>query len=580
VKQLEEIQQWHETMDELRPEKAAKDAQQQEEELDDKSGQGAGEEGEDSDLSEEMRLVSEFMTEMQQEGGGEVSDEDTASHFRNDISPENLRLWVNFLRPYPGQQICNVTLEQLQDGSPLSKHSQAEFVTYGTLSHKETKVSKKGHTYVRVILSSTDYRHRATFLIFKYTVMKAIENASHGCTIALCGFAEMKRDPRYNLAYVIWASSDAEITVLQETQQPAVRGGRAHSSTRGGVLTLYRPAGHGPPCGGGCGASGPRGGGSSGGGGGAAVSQPQQEKQPQQQQQAQQLPDNRGGPHLEQQLEMTKKRGRGRPLGSRKITCTKTPLPRWHAIVLQVPDKNRTNRNARDLTACVKSDAKERGLKLSGHNLPTVQKIQSLWTSMPKPETTEDVIVSKRQRRGQNRLCHLPSFDSNMQGLSGDEDGFDDPAVNSDVCREELQYANHLANIFFIGRCVYPVYKDEKNLVFCIPSMSSSPDGRLHYGAEPVFIHLAQFDDGTCAVQCSACDKPAGFWPNNFYQGMYSVQKSSGFQSSVDTPPILKALCKCAWALFAIPSRKNSVEPTNDSKLWDEATKLADGHTQ
>ena len=41
----------------------------------------------------------------------------------------------------------------------------------------------------------------------------------------------------------------------------------------------------------------------------------------------QQLPDNRGVPHLEQQLEMTKKRGRGRPLGSRKITCTKTPLP-------------------------------------------------------------------------------------------------------------------------------------------------------------------------------------------------------------------------------------------------------------
>jgi hypothetical protein len=123
----------------------------------------------------------------------------------------------------------------------------------------------------------------------------------------------------------------------------------------------------------------------------------------------QQLPDNRGGPHLEQQLEMTKKGGRGRPLGSRKITCTKTPLPQGSvgcpAIVLQVPDKKRTNRNARDLASCVKSDAKDRGLKLSGHNLLTVQKIQSLWTSMPKPETTEDVIVSKRQRRGQNRLC-------------------------------------------------------------------------------------------------------------------------------------------------------------------------------
>ena len=103
----------------------------------------------------------------------------------------------------------------------------------------------------------------------------------------------------------------------------------------------------------------------------AATSQRQNERH------EQQLPDNRGGPHLEQQLEMTKKRGRGRPLGSRKITCTKTPLPPvsvgWHAIVLQVPDKKRTNRNARDLAACVKSDAKERGLKL-----PTVQKIQSL----------------------------------------------------------------------------------------------------------------------------------------------------------------------------------------------------------
>jgi hypothetical protein len=75
-------------------------------------------------------------------------------------------------------------------------------------------------------------------------------------------------------------------------------------------------------------------------------------------------------------------------------------------------------------------------------NLPTVQKIQSLWASMPKPETTEDVIVSKRQRRGQNRLRHLPSFDANMQGLSGDEDGFDDPAVNSEVYREELQINN------------------------------------------------------------------------------------------------------------------------------------------
>jgi hypothetical protein len=79
-------------MNELRPEKAAKDAEQQAEELDDKSGQGAGEEGEVSDLSEDERQTKEderqtleFFMEMHQEGGGEVSDEDKTSHFRNDI---------------------------------------------------------------------------------------------------------------------------------------------------------------------------------------------------------------------------------------------------------------------------------------------------------------------------------------------------------------------------------------------------------------------------------------------------------------------------------------------------------------
>ena len=566
-------------MNELRPEKAAKDAEQQAEELDDKSGQGAGEEGEVSDLSEDERQTLEFFMEMLQEGGGEVSDEDKTSHFRNDISPENLRLWVNFRRPYQDQQICNVTLEQLQEGSPLREDSQAELVTHGTLFRKETKVSKKGHAYVRVILSSTDNAHRATFLIFKYTEMKKIENASNGCTIALCGFAEMKRDRRYDLAYGIWASSVAEITVLQETQQPAVRGGRAHTSTRGGVLTLHRRVDPGPPCGGGCGGSGPRGGGSSGGGGGAAASQPQQQEHPQAEQQRLQLPDNRGGPNLEQQLALNTKRKRGRPRGSQN---TETPLPSgivgWHAIVLKVDEGKRTTASARTLAKDVRRTASDLGLKLTGHELPTVNKIMSLWKSMKIPETTHSDIANKRRRRGRPQVHRGTCSDADMQGLSGPEEVCEPP-----VWREELQYANHLANIFFRRPFVYPVHRDTTNLVFCIPSMSRSPDGRLHYGAEPVFIHLAQFDDGTCAVQCSVCDKPAGFWPNNFYQGMYSVKKSSGFQSSdtsVDTPPILKALCKCAWALFAIPSRKNSVEPTNDSKLWDEATKLAGEHTQ
>ena len=557
----------------------------QEEDLDDKSGQGAGEEGEVGDLSEDERQTLEFLVEMHQEGGGEVSVQDTTSHFRNDISPENLRLWVNLRRPYADQQICNVTLEQLQDGSPLTEDSKAELVTHGTLSHKESKVSSKGKPYVRVILSSTDSRHRATFLIFKYTEMKTIENASHGCTIALCGFAEMKRDPRYKLAYGIWSLSDADITVLQETQQPAVRGGRAQSVQRRGVLTLFRRADHGPPGGGGCGASGPRGGGSSGGGGGAAASQPQEQKQQQPEQQPQQLPDNRGGPHLERQLELNQKRKRGRPHGSQSSVA---PLPSgivgWHAIAVKVDENKRGITTARWLAKDVRRNALDLGLKLTGDELPTVDKIKSLWESMKSPETTHADTVNKRRRPGRPQVYRGTCSDADMQGLSGPEEVCEAPAVNSEVCREELQYANHLANIFFKrAPCVYPVYMDTTNLVFCIPSMSRSPDGRLHYGAEPVFIHLAQFDDGTCAVQCSACDKPGGFWPNNFYRGMYSVEKSSGFQSSdtsVDTPPMLKALCKCAWALFAIPSRQISVEPTKDSKLWDEATKLSDGHTQ
>jgi len=591
VSELQDYHVWLQKMDELSTKVTDTSAQQQDEGREDTAGKSAGKEdkepevdddtcweilqalGHDSSSEDEPNSRGDMLTDHNfQELIADINLDPTTSNFRNDISPENYR---------------NVALAELQNGYPLSEDSRVCLVTHGKLEYSESKVSKKGKPYVYFKLSSPQCQRPVTFLIFGLKMMRTIQEAKIGSTITLCGFHEMPRDTRYDLAYSIWNRNVyAKITVLQKTQQPAATGDGAKSANRGGVLTLFGRAADagGPPGVGRCGGSGQRGGGSSEGGGGA-TSHPQRQHQPQQLQELQQLPQNEERPHVEQQLTGPQKRGRGRPTGARNLTSTEKPPPPgsvpWHPIVLKVQDNKRTQANARQLAADIKRNAKDLGLPLKGHELPTVNKILSLWNLTQSPDTRNDDIVCKRPRRGRPhfhfRDCACP--DAQLEGLSGGEEDCEAPAA-----REELQYANHLSNKFFQGTsCVYPVYMDTVNVVFCIPSMSCSPDGRLRYGETPVFIHIGKFDDGTCAVQCSACDKPAGFWPNNFYRGIYSVKKSSGFQSSdtsVDTTPILKPLCKCAWALFAFPSRRAAREPTPNLHLWEQQEKICAGHTQ
>jgi len=163
------------------------------------------------------------------------------SNFRNDISPENLRILVNVCRPCLTQLIHNVVLTEIQNGSPLPEDSQADLVTHGTLQYKQDKVSKRGKAYVYFKLSSPEcLQHQVTFLIFNYKLMRTIQSVKIGSTIALFGFHEMPRHTRYNLAYSIWDRDvDAKIIVLQKKQQPAATGDGAQSGKRGRVLTLF-----------------------------------------------------------------------------------------------------------------------------------------------------------------------------------------------------------------------------------------------------------------------------------------------------------------------------------------------------
>lgn len=111
-------------------------------------------------------------------------------NLRSDLDPEWLRLWVNWERPNPTQGIRNVTLAELQDGSPLQGNSKDELVTHGKLHFKNSKISKNGLDYELCILSSPDSRPMKV-LIFNSKARNTIGTADIGCTIGLLGFTPL-----------------------------------------------------------------------------------------------------------------------------------------------------------------------------------------------------------------------------------------------------------------------------------------------------------------------------------------------------------------------------------------------------
>jgi len=520
----------------------------------------------------------------------------TTSHLRPDISMQSLRDWVQSILPFKNSKLRYLSIAQLAKGSTGSSRFD-QLVTHGILTFKQQLIKRKSTTpFVLCKLSTPDFEHTVTFCIFARKAMMIIQGALLGSTIGVGHFHEFKERMGYSLSYCV-SDTAGMVTVLQTEQQTTGSGGGVGSGRR---ITVLRLCGGAPACGApggeGRGGSGPRRGGS-GGGGATAASQQQHRGEggaSAASQQKQDFPKKRGRPPkasaaqpLQQQL---LPRGKGRPKKGKpcaeKPTSTQTSptvgFVHWHATVLQ--DTVRTVAQARKLAKKLRSFYNQCGVRNKGHDIPTVERIRALWGEIPPTEQTPTRELSQRSRRQRRDADSL----ENLHWTTGGEEELQSSPVDSaEACdRVEQQYAKSLA--FFFGKGpVYPVWKDHKNVVFCIPSISCLQNGNLDYDKDgPVFIHIAKKDDsgGQCAVVCSACDTPRGFWPKEHYHGMPIIPQSSGFKSSEtsgDTFPMqqCKPLCKCAWALLAVPSRRLWSDPTSEN-LWEEAMKLCEDHIQ
>ena len=144
--------------------------------------------------------------------------------------------------------------------------------------------------------------------------------------------------------------------------------------------------------------------------------------------------------------------------------------------------------------------------------------------------------------------------------------------------RVRLSYVNHLSNVWLEGqKYLCPVYKDDRSMVFCMPSMTEiRATGKMLYNEEePVFIHIGKLPDEQCAVVCSKCHpQMGGFWPKFRFEGTSMEEPCLGFQKRTFATEQLKPLCTHTWALFSIPKRKGFSVPVNPTNLWKVAEAL------
>ena len=281
----------------------------------------------------------------------------------------------------------------------------------------------------------------------------------------------------------------------------------------------------------------------------------------------------------------------GRPRGSSdKGTHQDLSRLQWSADVVKIPGPM-TWRLARDLAKKLKSQ-----YQLTRTLQPTRKNIYNLWHSSradtrPAPtkrkqlleQTETSTDTTKKQRITGNPLN--PIYVDESCGGDLDQDFMDD-VENHERVRD--LYADWLAHVW-LRDCqnLCPVYTDNKeNIVFCIPSMNESPTAsKMMYDKEgPVFIHIGKKSNGQCAVECSNCDPPSGFWPRNHYCATRVSAPSLGFQTSErvgQTNPMenFKPLCNCAYALLSIPSRKRFT-PRNNPNLWEVAQSLHGGSSE
>ena len=290
----------------------------------------------------------------------------------------------------------------------------------------------------------------------------------------------------------------------------------------------------------------------------------------------------------------------GRPKGSRN---QKHAPPRsglsvlpWITEAMKWPHK--TIREAKKAASELRKRPEFATLPI--HLKPTKRNIECVWglkdtqTPPKKPKTGN--------AKKDNVDGHAAVVDSeiDMLDLGAGKDSEDSSADSggheesvgrsyaSTVSHEERvrkAYANYLSNVWLPAeqKCLCPVYKDEKNMVFCIPSMQeNSLTGAMIYNEQqPVFIHIGKLPDEQCAVVCSQCHpQTEGFWPKYRFEGIALEEPCPGFQERTADTEQLKPLCTHAWSLLSIPNRKGNSMPANRTNLWQVAETLRGPHEE
>ena len=124
---------------------------------------------------------------------------------------------------------------------------------------------------------------------------------------------------------------------------------------------------------------------------------------------------------------------------------------------------------------------------LKGDDLPTEVKITDVWKLFISRVATapQHGVVNTRSAIHENRSPYeklertKEDSDKDLQDMSGGDEECESSADSSGRRNLARQYSNFLQNKFFPKDCVYPVYRDERNLVFCIPSMGKTSAGNL-----------------------------------------------------------------------------------------------------
>ena len=279
----------------------------------------------------------------------------------------------------------------------------------------------------------------------------------------------------------------------------------------------------------------------------------------------------------------------GRPPGSGdKAKCTDLSSLPWseHIVNLCQISQKEARKLAKDLTN------KYKYYNLPRSHQPSVRNIFALWNSIDRD--TRPPTQKKRktlQQKGRS-LCTSKIQETADSAPDDMEDG--EPLfayvesttlgiTDEDFHETNLRgaYADHLTNVWLRGsKHLCPVYKDVDTVVFCIPSWTECREtGEMIYDEqEPIFIHIGHLHNNKCAVVCSKCDKPAGFWPKSHFHGIQVCEESLGFQIPERhgrTAPTesFKPLCVCAFALLSIPSKKCNRTPTS-TDMWEVAQSL------